>query len=163
MTGRLCRVGILAAILSGSAIPGYPADDYFKIDNRDNVQYTVYIFENSMTGKAPGIYHNTTRQFYVLSHYRVVVPAGKSVGFDTAWIKAKINNRYDHIYKLVLEGGGTPNRDIPVRTIQAGPRFAYDFLETPDTEEFAPERNWYGLHAPCTIVIKDKALTLSPR
>jgi predicted O-linked N-acetylglucosamine transferase (SPINDLY family) len=51
MTGRLCRVGILAAILSGSAIPGYPADDYFKIDNRDNVQYTVYIFENSMTGK----------------------------------------------------------------------------------------------------------------
>jgi hypothetical protein len=91
------------------------------------------------------------------------VPAGKSVGFDTAWIKAKINNRYDHIYKLVLEGGGTPNRDIPVRTIQAGPRFAYDFLETPDTEEFAPERNWYGLHAPCTIVIKDKALTLSPR
>ena len=161
MARKPYRVGIFAISLFMSTIPSYSADDFFKINNKDSVQYTVCIYENSMTGQRPGFWHGTVDKFYIDRNYSVVVPAGKVVGFDTAWVKAKIENQYDHIYKIVLEGGSTPKKEISVRSIKAN--FAYKFLHTNDAAEDEPERNWHGLHGACTIVIKDKALTLSPK
>lgn len=143
-----------------SAVPGHSADDYFRIKNNDSSQYTVYVFEKSATQEVKK--QHLTFWYYTTKNYRVVVPGGRTVGFDTAWVKASRPEERNHVFKFIIEGGEGGNKEFWVRNMKAS--FAYKFMisDDPDKDE-SSTGDWYGLREPCTIVITNKTLSIAPR